>query len=72
MSRGRLNFGIGTLEMNIARFQAMLKLDMDDEERTVVERLLKEAKLELVQSKHRDTRTGAELLKESSVRGALR
>jgi hypothetical protein len=33
--------------MNIARFQAMLKLDMDSEKRTVIERLLEEAKLEL-------------------------
>jgi hypothetical protein len=40
-------------EMNIARFRAMLKLDIDDEKRTVVERLLKEAKLELVQTKER-------------------
>jgi hypothetical protein len=39
-------------EMNIARFQAMLKLDIDDEKRTVVERLLQEAKLELVKTKN--------------------
>jgi hypothetical protein len=64
-------------EMDIAQFQAMLKLDIDDEKRTVVERLLKEAKLELVQtkerqSKHRDARTAAKLLKGSSILGELR
>jgi hypothetical protein len=39
------------IEMNIAHFQAMLKLDMDGVKRSVVERLLDEAKLELVRQK---------------------
>ena len=47
------SFSVFVLEMDIAHFQAMLKLDMDDEKRTVVERLLEEAKLELVQAKKR-------------------
>jgi hypothetical protein len=36
--------------MNIARFQAMLKLATDSEKRTVIGRLLEEAKLELAQN----------------------
>ena len=32
------------VKLNIAHYQAMLKLDIDDERRSVVERLLAEAK----------------------------
>ena len=39
------------IEMNIAHFQAMLKLDMDGAKRSVIERLLDETKLELVLAK---------------------
>ena len=38
------------IEMNIAHFQAMLKLDMDGAKRSVIERLLDEARLELVRT----------------------
>ncbi len=36
------------IQMNIAHYRAMLKLDMGDEKRSVVERLLAEAKSQLV------------------------
>ena len=44
-------FSVFVIEMNIAHFQAILKLDMDSAKRSVVERLLAEAKLELVRAK---------------------
>jgi hypothetical protein len=47
-------FSVFVIEMNIAHFQAMLKLDMDGAKRSVVERLLDEAKLELVRAKKTD------------------
>jgi hypothetical protein len=40
-------FSVFVMEMNIAHFEAMLKLDMDGEQRLVVERLLVEAKHDL-------------------------
>ena len=39
------------IEMNIARFQSMLKPDMDGAKRSVIERLLDETKLELVRAR---------------------
>ena len=42
---------IFVIEMNIARFQSMLKPDMDGAKHSVIERLLDEAKLELVRAK---------------------
>jgi hypothetical protein len=41
-------FSVFVTEMNIAHYKAMLKLDMDDAKRSVVERLLDEAKHNLV------------------------
>ena len=38
---------INIIELNIARYRAMLKLDMDDGKRSIVERLLAEAKRDL-------------------------
>jgi len=38
------------IQMNIAKFQAMLKRDMSTESRSAVERLLIEAKRDLVQA----------------------
>jgi hypothetical protein len=36
------------IQMNIAHYQTILKLDMDDEKRSVVERLLVEAERDLL------------------------
>ena len=36
------------IQMNVARYGAMLKLDLDDEKRSVVKRLLSEAKVNLM------------------------
>ena len=36
------------IRMNIAHFKAMLKLDMNDEKRSLIEQLLAEAKKDLV------------------------
>jgi hypothetical protein len=40
-------FSVFVMEMNIAHFEAMLKLDMDEEKRSVVEQLLDKAKQDL-------------------------
>jgi hypothetical protein len=39
------------IKMNIAKYQAMLKLDMGTESRSAVERLLVEAKRDLAQTR---------------------
>jgi hypothetical protein len=44
-------FSVFVMEMNVAHFQAMLKLDMDDAKRSVIEQLLDEAKSELALAK---------------------
>ena len=43
------SLSVFVLEMNIARFQAMLKLDMDGRKRAVIERLPEGTRLELGQ-----------------------
>jgi hypothetical protein len=49
-------FSVFVMEMNIAHFEAMLKLDMDDEQRLVVERLFVEAKHHLTTAAKKNSR----------------
>jgi hypothetical protein len=48
-------FSVFVMEMNIAHFEAMLKLDMDEEKRSVVEQLLAKSKQDL--ARRRDQKT---------------
>jgi hypothetical protein len=45
-------FSVFVIEMDIARYQAMLKLDMDNRKRAIIERLLSQAKHDLVLAKN--------------------
>ena len=50
-------FSVFVMEMNIAHFQAMLKRDIDEETRSIVERLLAEAEHHLALAKQTAVRT---------------
>ena len=39
------------IQMNVARYEAMLRLGLDDDKRSVLKRLLAEAKANLVRSR---------------------
>jgi hypothetical protein len=51
-------FSVFVMEMNIAHFEAMVKLDMDEEKRSVVEQLLANAKQDL--ARRRDQKTAVD------------
>lgn len=50
------------IQMNIAHYRAMLKLDLNDEKRSLIERLLAEAKKDLIVAMlvHVDGEVGSE------------